>query len=91
LPRTRAWQRVEAANVDAFAQDHAGAKKPDAGHNLSGYLGWAVVARHRGREHDETGGTDRYERVGSKAGHSLPPLPFEANDSADKQSRAEPK
>src|SRR3984893_7517170 len=80
---------VEAANVDAFAKDHAGPGEADPGNDLRGDARWTAIGGNCHREDDEPGGPYRNERIRPKARHALPPLSLETDDGAEQKCGAE--
>jgi hypothetical protein len=82
---------VEAANVDAFAHDHASAEEADPGNDLRGDARWTAIGSNRHREDDKPGSPDGNERIGPQARHALPPLSLETDDSAEQKRGAEAK
>jgi hypothetical protein len=82
-------RRVEALDIEAFAEDHSGAEKADPGNDLGGDPGRTVIAREHDRENDEPGGPDRHQGIRPEPGHALPPLSLNADQRAEKQGRSE--
>ena len=75
-------------DIDALAQDHAGAQEADAAHHLARDP-CRVALANQSRENDEPGGPECDQRVGTQAGHLLVPLPLEADDATQQQRRGE--
>ena len=70
---------VEAPHIEAFLEDHASAKKSDAGHDLGRNPSRAVRIRDRAAIGDENRRAERDQRIGPQAGEMLAPLAFEAD------------
>ena len=75
---------VQPMDVDALAQDDAGAQEADAGHDLGGDARRITLANKAG-EHDEARRAQRHEGIGAQAGHLLVPLPLETDRGAQHQ------
>ena len=90
--RRRAPQRgggVEAANVDALAQDHSTAQKPDTGHHIRGDSGGAGVLGGGGVQHEQ-GRARGDQRIGPQASPTCPPLPLESDQRPATNSDGQP-
>jgi hypothetical protein len=74
---------VEAADVEAFAEDDAGAEEADARDDLSGHAGRAYLVGEDAGEHHEARGPDGDERVGAQAREALAPLALGPDQAAE--------
>lgn len=85
---SRAPQRrrsVQSPDVQAFAEDDAGALKADAEYHLGRDQRRAGVAGKRIGKGHEARRTECYERIRAQSGEALAPLPFEADERAEAQ------
>jgi hypothetical protein len=69
-------------HVGALPQDHTGAQKSDAGHDLCGDPR-GVSFTHHGGEHHKTARAERNQGIGAQARHLLVPLPLETYGSSE--------
>ena len=83
-------RRIEAVNVDAFAQDDAGAQEADTGHDLGGDARRIALVDQPGQDH-EAAGAQRHQGIGAQPGHLLVPLPLDADGGAQQDGDEEAK
>ena len=82
-------RRVEAVDVDALAQDHSTAQKPDTGHHIRGDSGGAGVLGGGGVQHEQ-GRARGDQRIGPQASPTCPPLPLESDQRPATNSDGQP-
>jgi hypothetical protein len=75
--------RVEAADVQALLENHAGAEETDARHDLRANARRAVRVARETAEQNKRRRPEGDERIGSQSGETLAPLPLEADRGAE--------
>jgi hypothetical protein len=71
---------IEAANIQAVAEDNACPQKANAREYLRGDPGRARLSREERREDNEARGPERHQRVRAQTGQPIAPLALEPHD-----------
>jgi hypothetical protein len=75
--------------VKSLAKDDSRAEEADPGDHLGGHLRCASIVGKQIFEDHKAGRTDRDQRIGPQAGHSLTPLAFESDACAHEGGHTE--